>query len=75
MSSAAALVDALFTRKPAPGSGGAGGTDIAVKVPPRGNRPLNGAERAAILLLALGENPTARKSGNCSTTRKSARFP
>jgi flagellar motor switch protein FliG len=56
MSSAAALVDALFTRKPAPSSGGAGGTDIAVKVPPRGNRPLNGAERAAILLLALGES-------------------
>ena len=53
MSSAAALVDALFTRKPAPGGGK--GSDITVKTPPRGNRPLNGAERAAILLLALGE--------------------
>jgi flagellar motor switch protein FliG len=54
MSSAAALVDALFTRKPAPGAGKA--TDIAVKAPPRGDRPLTGAERAAILLLALGES-------------------
>jgi flagellar motor switch protein FliG len=53
MSTAAALVDALFTRKPAPGAGK--GSDIAVKSPPRGNRPLNGSERAAILLLALGE--------------------
>jgi flagellar motor switch protein FliG len=53
MSTAAALVDALFTRKPAPGGGKS--SDIAVKAPARGNRPLSGSERAAILLLALGE--------------------
>lgn len=56
MSTAAALVDALFTRKgeknerPAPA-----GTPAAAKAQPRGNRPLSGTERAAVLLLALGD--------------------
>jgi flagellar motor switch protein FliG len=53
MSTAAALVDAIFTRKPAgaaaPVANGGG------KPAPRSGRPLSGAERAAILLLALGE--------------------
>ena len=52
MSTAAALVDALFTRKnsaPAPAR-----TEAAARVPAR-DRVLSGQERAAILLLALGE--------------------
>ena len=52
MSTAAALVDALFTRK--------GDKPAPAPTPPKpasghGNRPLNGPERASILLLALGE--------------------
>jgi flagellar motor switch protein FliG len=55
MSTAAALVDALFTRKsekPANSSSGSSGKSSA-----RGgmHKTLNGTERAAILLLALGE--------------------
>jgi flagellar motor switch protein FliG len=53
MSTAAALVDAIFTRKPAgPAAPAASSTG---RPAPRQGRPLTGAERAAILLLALGE--------------------
>jgi flagellar motor switch protein FliG len=52
MSTATALVDALFSRK--------GEKSAPPSAPPKplarhSNRPLNGAERAAILLLALGD--------------------
>jgi flagellar motor switch protein FliG len=55
MSTAAALVDALFTRKSEKPASGGGNAGPAGRAAARGARPLNGAERAAVLLLALGE--------------------
>ena len=52
MATAAALVDALFTRKPDKAGASAPASGKAI---PRINRALNGTERASILLLALGE--------------------
>ncbi|MCC6947677.1 MAG: flagellar motor switch protein FliG [Bradyrhizobiaceae bacterium] len=54
MSTAAALVDALFTRKQDKPAGG-GASNGGGKPPARSSHSLNGTDRAAILLLALGE--------------------
>lgn len=54
MATAASLVDALFSRK-GDKTAAASAPAAAAKPAPRGNRPLNGIERASILLLALGD--------------------